>query len=292
MDRTDPRGRSARSSGGYQSIREKVGDPRTRIPSEGGIDSPNPDEELFREDRARRTFQDFATAGKHHDAVRKPGRQVEIVQGGEHRHLPSSREFPHSREKIELMTDIEVRGGLVEEQQGSILDESPGEDGSLAFSSTDRQNAIGGPIGEIDVLEHLPGPPKVFGAGSLQRSQMRITAEEDVLAQSHVVAGTLFLGYPGHLTSAFLHAEVGDGGSKEFDLAGLGGNESQNEPQDARLPGTVRSRQYDELSLRDREIDIVNRDPFPVSKRHAVQPEGRKTRFVHVPPIVIVCRRR
>lgn len=97
----------------------------------------------------RRAGRDDAPVREHVKPVAVRGREIEIVNRRER----GDAEAPHAREQFELVTEIEVVGRLVEEQQFGLLNKRARQQRALLFSTRQRRETLRAALDEVDVSQ-------------------------------------------------------------------------------------------------------------------------------------------
>lgn len=119
--------------------------------------------------------------------VGEGGGVVELVQHGHDGQVVPGGEVPQQLEQLELVTDVEERGGFVEQQQGSLLRECDGDPDPLAFATRE--------LGDEAVSEgldarrsHRPTDRLAVGGGRpTEQAPVRVAPEQDQLAHRDAV---------------------------------------------------------------------------------------------------------
>ncbi len=117
-------------------------------------------------------------AVQHHDVVAVAQRVVEVVQRGQHGH-PARGELLGQVQHVELRRDVEMVGGLIEQQQARGLRECPGEVHLLPFPTRQGGDVAGRQVLRSRAGQGLLGDRHVLGGVRAPRRPVRRAAEED-----------------------------------------------------------------------------------------------------------------
>ena len=137
-----------------------------------------PDETGF-EDLARRADGDEGAFVQHPDAVARGGGEVEVVQDEQ----DGDAGLADQGQQADLVADVEVVGGFVQDQHAGLLDEAAGHEHPLAFTAGQGKHPPVGEVGHVHALHRVPaqvafrgpapGPPSGAGCGRARRSPRR-----------------------------------------------------------------------------------------------------------------------
>src|SRR5208283_5083670 len=130
------------------------------------------------------------------DPVGEPCGQVEVVERRDDRHPPLAGELAHPGQEVELVSDVEMARRLVEEDEGCLMDERPGQNRPLLLPSADREDSVTGPLLEAYRAQRPKGRVPVSGRLSLEPSEMGVASVEDVVEELRILPGILLLGDP------------------------------------------------------------------------------------------------
>ena len=83
----------------------------------------------------RRPLSNHFSAAQGHQIVAIAGRHINIVQDGDHRQAALLAETMHQRQNIDLMSNIQRRGGFIEQQAATVLRHQHGDPRPLAFTA-------------------------------------------------------------------------------------------------------------------------------------------------------------
>ena len=92
---------------------------------------------LLGEDLSGRPRSPQLASGKEHHPVGKLGGQVEVVQDHEHRQAVSVCEVPDQIQDAGFVLQIQVRGGLIHEEERCGLGEGAGDEDELLLPAGD-----------------------------------------------------------------------------------------------------------------------------------------------------------
>ena len=112
---------------------------------------------------------DDLAVGEQVDGVAEQGGQVEVVQGGEDRDVKPGHEF----EDLDLIADIEMVGGFVENEVVGALGEGAGDEHPLLLAPGEGIEAAGGKMFAADPFDGLAGGRPVGVGVALEALLMR-----------------------------------------------------------------------------------------------------------------------
>jgi hypothetical protein len=121
----------------------------------------------------------------------------EVVQRGQHRQSAAGTQVVNQLEHLLLMTDVQRRGRLVEQQHGRLLGQCPGEHGALALTTGQAGQPALGEHGQLQAVHGTPRRVPVVAAGAAEITEVRRAAEQHVLADRHVRREHRFLRHIG-----------------------------------------------------------------------------------------------
>ncbi|OLL89037.1 Macrophage infectivity potentiator-related protein [Pseudonocardia sp. Ae356_Ps1] len=131
-----------------------------------------------------------AARGQHGDQVGVLGGVVEGVQRGD----DGDPEVPGQPQDSELVTGVEVVGGLIEHQDPGLLGQRTGEEHPLAFPAGQLRQRTGGERGTAGALQRVGDDGGVAGAGTPERAQVRGATEHHGLPRGEVEPAGVVLG--------------------------------------------------------------------------------------------------
>ena len=147
---------------------------------------------------------------------------------------------------------VEAVGRFVEHQQPGLGEQGGGEPEALTHAEGEAADPVVGDVGEPDLVEHVVDPrcPRVATAQSGQRGEVLPGGERGVEAGAVDEAGdTVGSG-----------ERPPDRRTQDLEAAAVGDGQAQQEAEQRRLAGAVRSDQPVDLPLRHIQIDAVECD--------------------------------
>jgi DNA-binding NtrC family response regulator len=127
---------------------------------------------------------------------------------------------------------------------------------------------------------------------ALEPADVGVPTVEHVVEDRNVIPRAFLLRHPGHPPGPLGGGEGTDLCAEQLERSGSGSQESEGGADQRRLPRPVRTRQGEELPLRNVEREVVERHPISVLDRHGPEAEREFVGVAHDVPMVDVCRRR
>jgi hypothetical protein len=180
---------------------------------------------------------------------------VQLVQDGHDREAVAGGQVAQQLEQLELVADVEERGGLVEQQQRRLLRERDGDPDPLAFAAGELDHQA---VGEgLDARGgHRPAHRLGIGVGgTAEEAPVRVTSEQDELADRDAVGHQRRLRKVGQSPGQRSGAERVEPVTVDEDGARLGGGQPGEDAQQRRLPRAVGADQHGAGPRRDRQPD-------------------------------------
>ena len=158
---------------------------------------------------------------------------------------------------------VEVGQRLVEQEQLGLLDQRAADRDALALAARQLRRACG----RAAARSRAPARHRRSGARS-RRSATRalLQPERHVLAHAHVRVERVMLEH--HRDAALARRQAVDAAAFEPDLAGVGGLEPGDDPQQGRLARSRRAEEGDELARFERQ---ATRRRAPASRRKTLR---------------------
>ncbi len=155
---------------------------------------------------------------------------------------------------LHLLAELEVEGAerLVEEQDGRLVHEGPGEGHALRLAAGDLAGLAALVAGQLDELEHLGDALLDVGVGNLPapKPERDVVVDREVRKQGVVLEDrvdvALVGGEPGHVLAL------------ELDPALRRLLEAADHPEGRRLAAAGWAEEAEELALVDVEVDVVD----------------------------------
>ena len=98
------------------------------------------------------TLGQDASLVEHDQSVTELGGQGEVVDGGQDSLALAAAEGPHEVQGSGLMADVEVGGGLVQEEDGGLLSKGTGDEEALTLAAGELGRTVIEPIGQADTI--------------------------------------------------------------------------------------------------------------------------------------------
>src|SRR5439155_2207201 len=175
-----------------------------------------------------------------------------------------SRDPAHEREDLALTRGVESERGLVEEDDLRVVDECTGDSEALAHPTAVAGDQGGPSLGKADLGEQ--GLRERACARSAVAEEPREIAQILLACLPRRVAGTLR--EHADQTTNIGRARVGDTGHEK--VAAACWEDGREHADGRRLARAVRTKHAEDLTGRDREREIVERDTRPVLLAQAV----------------------
>ena len=133
------------------------GDAAVVVDSGVGLDAPVAGNESRGQDVSRDTVGDQVAVGQHCDLVGELAGYRKVVEGGDHGQVSVGTKRGDQLEDLKLVTDVEKRGGFVEDQDRGVLGQCPSQDNPLSFAAGQRLDAPVGELAKVEPVEHFGG---------------------------------------------------------------------------------------------------------------------------------------
>ncbi len=277
-----------------RELGNEVGKPGGRVAAHLGDDAPDPRQEFGGQDRGRRTFRDELSVREHGDAVREPGREVEVVQRQDDRAPVTTGDPSDANEEVELVADVQVRRGFVQKEDRGLLGQYARQPGSLPFASAQLLDPATRKLGHVGIRERRGDRPDVRGPFGSERGNVGKATVADVVDEGDVVAGRLLLGHPRHDTGPFPEGKRAERSTEQMHGA-LGKRfETRDGPEKTGLARPVGPGQGEHFAPGNRQADRPDRDLVAVSDRGGLDAQrwGEvPTHELGLPPVPRPCRR-
>lgn len=160
---------------------------------------------------------------------------------------------------------VEAVGRLVEHQQPRLGEQGGGQPEPLTHAQGETAGPVVGDIGEPDLVERVVDPrcPRV-AAESGQRGEVLLGSERRVETRTvHEAGDTVGSG-----------KRPPDRRTQDLEATAVGDGQAQQESEQGRLAGAVRSDQGVDLTLRHVQIDAVECDDVAEAFRDPASPDG------------------
>ncbi len=172
-------------------------------------------------------------------------------------------------QNLDLIADVEVVGGLVEDEVVGALGQRPGDQHPLFLAPRQGVEAALGEMLTADPFDGLGHDAPVLVVVPVEGPLVRGAADHDHLEDGEVELGRGLLGDDGHATGGVPGAKGQQVGAVEEDLAGGRAVHPVHRFEDGGLAAPVGSEQADEVSVGYHQVDVgddaaardVNRQP-------------------------------
>lgn len=136
------------------------------------------------------------------EPVRHPRGEAQLVEHGHHRHgllVPVRAGEPaHQVQHLHLVGQVQVAGGLVQQQHGGALSEHERQPRALALAAGELGHLAVGELLEVRVPQRPGDRRVVVGPGRAEQPAVRVPAPLDELGHGHALGGHGVLGEQGH----------------------------------------------------------------------------------------------
>ena len=191
--------------------------------------------------------------------------QVDVVLGGQDRLPLLPLEAPEDLVDLDLVADVEMGAGLVEEQKGSVLGQRPGDEDALALAAAQPGHLLVREMGRPGQPENLVEDGGVLGRGAGEAPLADISPHEDDLGYPELENGVVDLGDIGDAPRHLAPAQSGHGLAVDADFPRDVGDEPLERLDERAFAGAVPPQDGDELPLFDAERDVADDGTVPVS---------------------------
>jgi len=175
-------------------------------------------------------------------------------------------ELAHQFQDLELIGDVEVGRGLVQQHGGRILGQQQRDPDALALAT---RQLVDGTIGQV---EHPTGRQRATHGGFvvvgplLQHLLVRIAPARGEVAHGDAVGCLGLLRQQPQPAGEFLRSDGVDGFAVEHDDALFGGQQPRHGTQQGGLAAGVRADDDRDLAVRDLDTQVVRDDPLVVGQ--------------------------
>jgi hypothetical protein len=209
--------------------------------------------------------------------VETPEQRIELVRAEQHRQAQFLLQPAHQLHNASLMAHIEANQRLIQQQQARLAKQGLREQQPLSFAAGDFAERTPGQIARIDQIERLVHllPPRNPKPRQSPAMAMPRAGDEVPAAQSDVARPDSLLR---HIPDSRVAAP--DRHAQHADCAPARRNETEQGPQQGRLPRAVRAEHAHELAAVNRKRDVREHRTLAIGEGHAlkfdrVQPPAR-----------------
>ncbi len=200
---------------------------------------------------------DDLAVGEQVDGVAEQGGQAQVVEGGEDGDAEAGDEFEH----FDLVADVEMVGGLVEDEMVGALGEGPGDQHPLFLATREGVEAAAGQVLAADPGDGLGGDGPIGVVVALERALVGGAADHHHLEDGEVELDGGLLGDHGHPAGRVLGRHGQQVGPVEQDPTGDRSVDPVDGLEDGGLAAAVGSEQSHEASVGHGDIDVGHDAP-------------------------------
>src|SRR3970040_1247324 len=179
---------------------------------------------------------------------------------------------------------IEVRQWFVEQQQGGLLDEGPGQGDTLLLAAGELRGLAVHQALDLHLRRGLPRPPPHL----IRRPALQAERERDILENGHVWVERVAL--EDHPDVPILRGQVVDRNPIEPDLTVRWFVDPREHEQCGRLPAAARAQQGYEFAVGYLQAEMFDGAHAAELFAQFVEHDRRHGRYAFVPPMVIWSR--
>ena len=195
-------------------------------------------------------------------------RLVQVVQHGDQSAaLPL--QLGAQLQDLDLVGDIEVGGGLVQQQQRSLLRQRHGDPGALSLTSGELVHRTPGQLGHMRGLKRLPDGRLVLTTPALEQALVRMASARDEIRDGDAVRGDRALRKQPDRPGQGLRGNRPDGLSVEQHVPGRGPDEPGQAAQQRGLAAGIGADDHGERALGHLEIKVLEDSPLVVPGMYA-----------------------
>ena len=227
------------------------------------------------ESARRRPVGDDPTAVHDHDAREEVGREGKVMEHGEDRRSVALVEVDEQLHDLDLMTDVEVRGRLVEDEDRGGLGERDGHEDQLSLAQRQPPGVTVGEATDADPFHGGLDGVVVHRARTVERRIVGQTPQGDDLADRHREWHLGELGDDRDRPGDRLAVTAEDRLALQCDAAIARFEDAREEPQQGRLAGAVRPDEGDPLARLERQAGVGHDRPVAMDDGEGV---GRQDR--------------
>ena len=179
---------------GWGRRRDEVGGAGFGVVDDEDVGAVGVTDGLGGDHRSRVAAGDDLAVGDQVDGVAEQGGQAQVVQGGQHGDAEPGDELQH----LDLVADVEVVGGFVEDEMVGALGEGPGDEHPLFLAAGEGVEAAAGQMLATDPVDGLGGDAPVGVVVAFERPLVRGAADHHHLEDGEVELDGRLLGDHGH----------------------------------------------------------------------------------------------
>lgn len=168
--------------GGRKEVEEELDGAGDRVPYGVGADAEHVGEQLGPEYVERRTRRDDPAVRDHVQEVAVGGGEIQVVERRQHGEAAR----PDQGEDVQLVGDVEVVGGLVEDEDLGSLGESAGDEDALFLAAGQGQEPAVGEMGDARAVHGSGADRPVVGGRPVP---VRVPSHADDFGDGEVELG-------------------------------------------------------------------------------------------------------
>ena len=125
------------------------------------------------------------------DCIAVHGSDVQVMDGGDHRPVQP----PHQVHQLELVFDVQMVGGLIQDEAGGLLGQGPGQDDPLLLPAGEGGEGAVRKVRHPHSLQGLGHNLVILGAVPVQRPLVRGPAHEHHIPDGEIKIVVVVLGH-------------------------------------------------------------------------------------------------
>ena len=196
------------------------------------------------------------------------------MEHGEHGHAVALGQVAQELHDSDLVTQVQMDGRLIEQQQPRILGNGHCQHGQLALAERQLAHVAPSQMADADAFDGSIDPVPIHLTRAEQRVLMRNTAQRDKLLDAHREGHHGLAGHDGDRPRQSGAFDVRQALAVDEHLARARLDEPGHAAQERCLAGAVGADQGEPLAGREGQVDVVEHAPRPVVERQAAQLEG------------------
>ena len=213
-----------------------------------------------RQEILRRVERHDAAGLQHRDAAAQHLGFLEVVRREDDRvavAVQLADELPEALAQL----DVHARGGLVEHDDRRLVDERLADQHAALHAAGERSHVGIRLRREVEVMQDLVDPRALLAQAEVTRLELERLAHAEERIEHELLRDDAEASPCG--------SEIGDDVVAEHAHgAAVGARQSRDDRDERRLAGAVWTEQPEELALRDRQVDAVERPHLPEAARH------------------------
>jgi hypothetical protein len=180
---------------------------------------------------------------------------------------PTGPHFVQNAKQSELVPDVEVRGGLIEQKNVRLLRQASGHSRELALAGREGPQAPRGELFDARSHERCSDGTVVFGGERAERAAVRVAPEGNALLYGEARRGHIFGGDEGNHPSQTVAAPFAEGAFLHSNAAARSRKKPGESAKQRGLSGRIGSDDGERLAGLDAQIDSVEYDGVAAPNR-------------------------